>query len=147
MKIQIKKFHQLSLDELYEILKLRVDVFVVEQECAYPELDDLDQKADHVYVLSEDEIISYLRIYYPEPNKAAIGRVVTKAKSRGKGLSRKMMEAAMDFIEKNNSIDKMYLQAQEHLTKFYASFGFKEKSESYLEDGIPHVDMERDNVQ
>lgn len=143
MDNQIKRFHQLSLDELYQILKLRVDVFVVEQNCAYPELDDRDQEAHHLYLQDETTICSYLRIYYPEVTKAAIGRVVTSGKYRGQGLSRKIMESALHFLQGEKQIRSIYLQAQEHLSAFYASFGFEKTSDIYLEDGIPHVDMEK----
>lgn len=142
MEIQIKRFHQLSLDELYQVLKLRVDIFVVEQECAYPELDDKDQDADHLIVAQANQIVSYLRIYYPESTRAAIGRVLTIESFRGQGLSRKMMESALGFLKKQNYIKSIYLQAQEHLANFYASFGFEKTSDVYLEDGIPHIDME-----
>lgn len=145
MEIRIRKFHQLSLDELYQILKLRVDVFVVEQNCAYPELDDKDREAHHLFYTDQGHIVSYLRIYYPSPEKAAIGRVVTQNDYRGKGLSRKMMDEALTFLQGESSIKSIYLQAQDHLSAFYESFGFQKTSDTYLEDGIPHVDMEKDN--
>lgn len=147
MEIQIKRFHQLSLDELYQILKLRVDVFVVEQNCAYPELDNLDQGAQHLFYSENGNVVSYLRIYYPSAERAAIGRVVTLNEYRGKGLSRKMMKEALVFLQNESGISAIYLQAQEHLSAFYESFGFEKTSDTYLEDGIPHVDMEKDNVQ
>ncbi|MEO9803678.1 MAG: GNAT family N-acetyltransferase [Reichenbachiella sp.] len=143
MEIQIKKFRQLSLDELYEILKLRVDVFVVEQKCAYPELDNKDQHANHLIVSNGNQVVGYLRIYYPDPTRAAIGRVLTLESFRGQGLSRKMMEEALSFLQDKSKIETIYLQAQEHLSNFYASFGFEKTSDVYLDDGIPHVDMEK----
>lgn len=141
MKMRIKKFHQLSPDELYELLKLRVNVFVVEQSCAYPELDDKDQTADHLWLSEKSKIISYMRIYYPSKQLAAIGRVVTHMEHRGQGLSREMMKEALYFLKKQNDITRIYLQAQEHLVPFYTSFGFHTASDVYLEDEIPHVDM------
>ncbi|MEO9965825.1 MAG: GNAT family N-acetyltransferase [Reichenbachiella sp.] len=146
MKIEIKTFQQLSLDELYRILKTRVDVFVVEQNCAYPELDNQDQEAHHLLVSDDEKLMSYLRIYYPENSRAAIGRVVTPEEYRGQGLSRKMMEAALEFLEDKSAIGEIYLQAQKYLEKYYASFGFKKSSEVYLEDGIPHIDMIKSNT-
>lgn len=143
MEIQIKKFRQLSLDELYEILKLRVDVFVVEQKCAYPELDNKDQHANHLIVSNGNQVVGYLRIYYTDPTRAAIGRVLTLESFRGQGLSRKMMEEALSFLQDKSKIETIYLQAQEHLSNFYASFGFEKTSDVYLDDGIPHVDMEK----
>lgn len=142
MEIQIKKYHQLSLDELYQILKLRVDVFVVEQNCAYPELDDNDQLADHFFVKNDNKISAYLRVQVVEGDQAKIGRVVTAQNFRGNGSSRKLMDVALANIQKNQSVSKIVLQAQDYLTQFYASFGFEKTSEVYLEDGIPHVDME-----
>lgn len=142
MEIQIKKYHQLSLDELYQILKLRVDVFVVEQNCAYPELDDNDQLADHFFVKNDNKISAYLRVQVVEGDQAKIGRVVTAQDFRGNGSSRILMDVALANIQKNQSVSKIVLQAQDYLTQFYASFGFEKTSEVYLEDGIPHVDME-----
>lgn len=142
MKIQIKKFRQLSLDELYTILKIRVDAFVVEQNCPYPEIDQKDQEALHFLMYQQHEIVSYLRVYYPSPTKAAVGRVVTPPAFRGQGLSRALIAAALDWIKKEGKVESIYLQAQEHLFAFYGSFGFEKRSAVYLEDGIPHVDME-----
>ncbi|WP_420580458.1 GNAT family N-acetyltransferase [Reichenbachiella sp.] len=142
MEIQIKKFHQLSLDELYQILKLRVDVFVVEQDCAYPELDDNDQVSDHFFIKTNDTIKAYLRVQTLNGEKAKLGRVVTAYDFRGNGSSRKLMYAALEAINNNRAIKKAELQAQDYLKGFYASFGFQKISDVYLEDGIPHVDME-----
>lgn len=142
MELQIKKYHQLSLDELYQILKLRVDVFVVEQNCAYPELDDNDQLSDHFFVQNDNKVSAYLRVQMVEGVQAKIGRVVTAQDFRGNGSSRKLMDVALANIQKNQSVSKVVLQAQDYLTQFYASFGFQKCSDQYLEDGIPHVDME-----
>jgi len=142
MVIQIKKYRELSLDELYQILKLRVDVFVVEQNCAYPELDNRDQDADHLIAYNKESVSGYLRIYYPEDSKAAIGRVAISQDYRGQGLARKLMEVALDSLEINDKWKTICLQAQDHLLGFYESFGFKKKSDVYLEDGIPHINME-----
>lgn len=141
MKIQIKKFHQLSLDQLYQLLKLRTDVFVVEQNCAYPELDNLDQDSEHLFVESDGKVKAYLRLSILNASKAKISRVVTAHDFRGKGASRKLVGAALEQIGNHKGIEMAVLQAQDHLTDFYASFGFEKTSDVYLEDNIPHVDM------
>lgn len=140
--IQIKTFQELSLEELYAILKLRVNIFVVEQNCPYPELDNEDQKAIHIYTRKKDEIVAYLRIITNQKDAIRIGRVVTNEAFRGKGLSSKLMEASMVFIKTNYAGSNIILAAQEHLQHFYTKFGFKPISAIYLEDGIPHVDMD-----
>lgn len=142
MNIAIKKFDELSIHTLYAILKLRVDVFVVEQNCPYPEIDGVDQESMHFFIESEATIKAYLRTYTKFKGCAAIGRVITHADYRKDGLGKKLMSEAMAYLQKQEEITTVYLQAQEHLSGFYASFGFKITSKSYLEDGIPHVDME-----
>lgn len=143
--IHIKFFNELSLQELYSFLKLRVDIFVVEQNCPYPELDGADEKSIHLYIKEGDEIVSYVRIIPSKTGTARIGRVVTKMEYRGKGLSSQLMERALEYIREHYPEDTMILSAQEHLQHFYGSFGFKPVSEIYLEDDIPHVDMELKN--
>ncbi len=138
--IKIKPFNQLSLTELYAILKLRVDIFVVEQNCPYPELDGEDEKALHLFIKEAGEIASYLRIIINQP-KTRIGRVITHKDYRGKKLSSKLMEEAMRYIAIHYPDKAITLSAQEHLQHFYAQFGFVSISDMYLEDGIPHVDM------
>ena len=140
--IHIKPFKELTLHELYSFLKLRVDIFVVEQNCPYPELDGADEKAIHLYIKEDDAVIAYLRIIPSKTGTARIGRVVTKIEHRGKGLSSQLMKRAMEYIREHYPEDTMILSAQEHLKEYYGSFGFKAVSEVYLEDGIPHVDME-----
>ena len=140
--IHIKPFKELTLHELYSFLKLRVDIFVEEQNCPYPELDGADEKAIHLYIKEDDGVIAYLRIIPSKTGTARIGRVVTKIEHRGKGLSSQLMKRAMEYIREHYPEDTMILSAQEHLKEYYGSFGFKAVSEVYLEDGIPHVDME-----
>ncbi len=141
MNFIIKDFNNLTLTELYNILKLRVDIFVVEQNCPYPELDGEDEDAVHLFVEEEGEIASYLRIITRQ-EKIRIGRVITHKDHRGKKLSSKLMEEAMVYIKKHFSEKIVILSAQEHLQHFYGKFGFIAVSEMYLDDGIPHVDME-----
>jgi ElaA protein len=144
---QVKTFKQLTLDELYDALKLRIDVFVVEQTCFYPDLDDLDRHPEtrHIFLYSQQgEMIAYARIlakgvcYQAYP---AIGRVIIAEQARGKGIAHQLIQKSLavcsDFFP-NQSIK---ISAQEHLEKFYHSHGFNKCSEMYLEDGIPHISM------
>ncbi len=139
--ISTKKFQELTLEELYSILKLRVDIFVVEQNCPYPELDSNDQESIHLFTNDAEKVVSYLRIITSQP-KTRIGRVVTDVDYRGKNLSSLLMEEAMDYINTHFPTKPILLSAQEHLQPFYRKFGFRPVSDVYLEDDIPHVDME-----
>lgn len=142
MELLIKKFDELSTKELYEILKLRVDVFVVEQKCPYPEIDGIDYNSIHVYYKNGDDIVSYLRIYEDKEDKDTvhIGRVISKY--RKKGLGKLVMNAAIDKIKNLKKYKKINLFGQVYATEFYEKLGFKTVGESFLEDGIPHVKME-----
>lgn len=143
MNWDIKKFDELTVNELYSILKERVDVFVVEQTCPYPECDGKDIKCFHLFAKENDEIIAYLRILPPgvSYDETGIGRVLVKDKHRGKGLAIEMMNRAIKFIQEEMKFKKIKISAQQYLIDFYGSFGFKISSEGYLEDGIPHIDM------
>lgn len=139
----IKTFDELTTEELYKILKLRAEVFVVEQDCVYQDLDEKDKKAYHLFTQSDGEVAAYLRILqkgvsYPE---VAIGRVVTKITHRRKGLAREMMQKAIGYIEGELHESAIKISAQKYLLEFYKSLGFEVISEVYLEDGIEHVEM------
>lgn len=144
MKIVIKKFEELTADELYWILKLRSDVFVVEQQCIYLDCDGKDVRAQHLYVEKDHEIVGYLRILDKGQtfDTLAIGRVVVREDYRRIGLARHMMNKAIMFISDYLKEDVVRLSAQQHLIEFYKSVGFYTISEGYEEDGIPHIDME-----
>ncbi|WP_026826100.1 GNAT family N-acetyltransferase [Exiguobacterium marinum] len=135
-----KAFHELTTIELYRLLALRTEIFVVEQNCPYQEIDGKDEQAIHYWIEEDGEIVSALRVL-TEASPVAIGRVVTKAAHRGKGYSRTLMDAAI----KDFDHETLYLQAQTYVEPFYASFGFKRTSEINNEDGIPHVDMLRES--
>ncbi|HEL9642871.1 MULTISPECIES: GNAT family N-acetyltransferase [Streptococcus] len=143
MQWEIKAFDQLSLQELYGILTLRVDVFVVEQACPYPEVDGKDPNCLHLLGTDEGELVAYLRILPAglSYDEVSIGRVVIKSSHRGKGLGRPMMGQAIHFITNEWKESQIKIGAQAHLEKFYSSLGFEPVSEVYLEDGIPHLDM------
>ena len=141
--IVIKTFSELDKDELYQILRLRSEVFVVEQVCVYQDIDNKDQIAIHLLYKKEDEIIAYTRIfkkgdYYENPS---IGRVVVSKNNRGKDLGKEIMLESMKYIKNNIKAEKIELSAQMYLDTFYKDLGFYSKGQEYLEDGIPHQRM------
>ncbi|WP_077324344.1 GNAT family N-acetyltransferase [Virgibacillus siamensis] len=139
----IKSFSDLSTQELYALLKARVDVFVVEQECPYPELDNYDQQAMHYFLKVNNEIAANVRIL-PAGSKfedVSIGRVLVTEKFRGNGYAKQLMKRSIEFAAAEWNAPKIQIQGQEYLKKFYRELGFKQVSASYLEDGIPHIDM------
>ena len=143
MNWKIKKFNELNLEEIYKILALRNEIFIVEQECPYLDCGDKDLNSYHLFLRENGEIVSYLRILEKgvSYDEISIGRVAVKKSYRGKGISRKMMLKAIEFIENNLSENTIKIQAQAYLLDFYSSLGFKAVSEEYLEDNIPHIDM------
>ena len=143
MNISIKKFNELSLNELYQILQLRSEVFVVEQDCVYQDIDGKDDKALHIIGEVNGEIVAYTRcfdkgFYFEE---AAIGRVVVKDNQRKYGYGHQIMKASIEAIKHHFGTEKIKLSAQQYLIKFYESHGFTSIGEGYLEDGIPHIAM------
>ena len=143
MNFILKTFDQLTNNELYNILKERTAVFVVEQNCPYLEVDGKDLQSYHLYIEENDEIIAYLRILprgvsYEE---LSIGRVLVKKEHRGKKLGHQLMAFALQFIQNELNETTIKIQAQAYLLNFYASFGFQAISEIYLDDNIPHIDM------
>ena len=145
----IKNFSELSTEEIYNILKLRSEVFVVEQNCVYQDIDEKDQKATHLFIEKNNEIIAYTRIFkkgdYYEENPS-IGRVVVSKKERGKNLGKEIMLNSIEFIKKELEGRKIELSAQKYLDKFYTDLDFYSEGEDYLEDGIPHQRMFYDLV-
>ncbi len=140
---QLKTFEELTNEQLYNIIKERLNIFVVEQDCPYPELDDLDQQSFHLFNEEEGEIKAYCRILEAgvKYQEASIGRVIVKEKYRRNGLATQLLNNAIDFMSNGLNETKIKIQAQDYLRDFYSSFGFQPISEVYLEDGIPHVDM------
>ncbi len=138
-----KTFKELSIDELYSILKLRSEVFVVEQDCVYQDIDEKDKKAFHVLGLINDDIVAYARIFKPGDyfEEAAIGRVVVDKKHRGFGYANEIMKFSILAAEDLFNQSKIKVSAQTYLKKFYNNLGFKQVGEEYLEDGIPHIAM------
>ena len=147
IKWQHKSFEQLTVNELYDILKLRQDVFVIEQECIYPDIDDVDKTATHLFAYSEEGegIYAYLRILAPgvKYKEVAMGRVLTSESSRGTGMGKALMAQALKVVEKEYPKQAIKISAQVYLIKFYRDFRFLVVSEPYDEDGIQHIDMLR----
>ena len=143
MQIEIKAFEELSLQELYQLLQLRSEVFVVEQDCVYQDIDGKDQKALHVLGFVDQRIVAYTRIF-PQNfyfEQAAIGRVIVKQEYRKAQLGHEILKASIEAIREHYGTDTIKLSAQTYLTKFYESHGFVQTGEGYLEDGIPHIAM------
>ena len=144
---EIKQFKELTPARLYELLRLRVDVFVVEQACPYPELDGKDIHPDtvHVAIRVNGCLAAYLRILAPGVSYpgVSLGRVVTAKAFRGKGLSHKLIEKGVELIRVKWPGISIQIGAQKYLKAFYQSHGFEVVSKIYLEDGIPHIDMVR----
>lgn len=145
MQTIVKSFNELTIDELYSILKLRSEVFVVEQDCVYLDIDDKDQKALHVYIKKEDLVIGYTRLFNKGDyfDEASIGRVVTHQNYRKDGLGHVLMKDSIEAIKTNYKTSEITISAQKHLKRFYESHQFYQVGKEYLEDGIPHIRMER----
>ena len=143
LRIQTKSFQELSTNEVYAILQLRSEVFVVEQDCIYQDIDGKDQKALHVIGVKEGRIVAYTRIFRPGDyhKEASIGRVVVKDSERDHGYGADIIRASVDAIKDYFLSTVIHISAQTYLKKFYNSLGFKEIGEAYLEDGIPHIGM------
>jgi ElaA protein len=143
MKWTNHKFEELSGREVYEMLKLRVDVFIVEQNCAYHEVDGYDYDSIHIFCLDEVGVAAYARLLptgvkYPEPS---IGRVIVRPDKRGTGLAHELMRRSVNYITTEWQPEKIRLQAQHHLADFYGKHQFKAVSDPYSDGGIPHIDM------
>ena len=143
IKTSVKTFNKLTTNELYDLLQLRSEVFVVEQDCVYQDIDRKDQKALHVLGLKNDKIVAYTRIFKPGDyfEQASIGRVVVKEKERHFKYGYDIMNASIDAIKTHFNQTTIKISAQTYLRKFYKNLGFKQIGEEYLEDGIPHLAM------
>jgi ElaA protein len=144
-RVDARRLEEFSALELHDLLKMRVDVFVVEQKCPYPEIDGKDKLALHLRLIQGSDLLAAARIFAPAEaaGPAKIGRVVVSPAHRGKRLGDAVMREAISLCEDRFPACTIALSAQSHLKAFYASFGFEACSAEYLEDGIPHVDMFR----
>ncbi len=138
-----KTFDELSTQELYQILRLRSGIFVVEQNCVYQDIDNKDQKALHLFGIVEGEIIAYSRLFKPGDyfEFSSIGRVVVAEKHRDKNFGHELIDQSILEINRRFNIQNITISAQLYLKKFYESHGFVATSETYLEDDIPHIEM------
>ncbi|WP_163515117.1 GNAT family N-acetyltransferase [Gelidibacter japonicus] len=145
LNIIVKTFKELTLEELYAILQLRSEIFVVEQNCVYQDIDYKDQNALHIIGYKNDGIVAYTRVFKPDENfdHAGIGRVLVKFGERHLKYGYAIMEASIRVIEDTYHETKIRISAQAHLKRFYNNLGFVEIGEQYLEDGIPHIGMEK----
>lgn len=141
MELVIKHFSELTLDELYDVIQARVDVFVVEQKCPYRELDDKDRNAYHIFLRDENGIAAYLRTLDRGAafEEVSIGRIITVR--RGQGFGAEIMCEGIKFAVKQYSADKIKIMAQHYAKGFYEKFGFKQCSEPFDDDGIEHINM------
>ncbi|NVN17105.1 GNAT family N-acetyltransferase [Muricauda sp. HICW] len=143
MQVSVKSFNELSTEELYQILRLRSEVFVVEQDCVYQDVDNKDQKALHVIGVKEGEVVAYTRVFKPGDyfDNVSIGRVVVSQDQRKYGLGKQIMQASLSAIDEKFPNKPIEISAQSYLLKFYSDLGFSAFGEEYLEDGIPHTRM------
>ena len=147
MKWTLKTFDQLSIDELHDIIQLRINVFVVEQNCPYPELDGKDGKAYHFFGRNDQgRIVAYTRIFAPGDyySQPAIGRVVVDSAHRGDGTGHALMLGTIRSTKELFGDLEIKIGAQKYLVTFYEKLGFINTQEEYIEDGIPHVYMIRE---
>ena len=145
LKTEVLSFEELNTQQLYDLLQLRSEVFVVEQDCVYQDIDGKDQKALHVLGYSNYKLVAYTRIFKPGDyfNEASIGRVVVKASYRMHKYGYDIMNASIEAVIKNYKTSEIRISAQTYLKSFYNNLGFVEVGEEYLEDGIPHINMLR----
>ena len=143
LSIKTKKFEELTINELYGLLQLRSEVFVVEQDCVYQDIDYKDQKALHILGFKNDKIVAYTRVFKSGDyfKYASIGRVVVAENERKFKYGYDIMKASIKAILDNYNETTIKISAQTYLTKFYNNLGFKQIGEEYLEDGIPHIAM------
>lgn len=144
IRIEIKPFKELFIEELYQVLALRNRIFIVEQNCVYEDIDDSDHKADHLMFWDGDTLVAYARLFdygIKYDNAACIGRVLVERGYRKFGFGHQLIKQAVRYINENYATQSIEIGAQEHLSAFYKSHGFRITSECYLEDGIPHIQM------
>ena len=143
LDFKIKKFEFLTTSELYDILQLRAEVFVVEQDCVYQDVDGKDQDAVHVMGYKNEKLVAYTRIFGPGGyfENASIGRVVVQENERAHTYGYDLMNTSIEAVERYYNETTIKISAQTYLKRFYNNLGFKEVGEGYLEDGIPHIGM------
>ena len=143
MQVEVKTFEELGVEELYKLLQLRSEIFVVEQECLFLDLDDKDQSALHVLGWEGQELAGYARIFGPGDSfkEASIGRVAVRERFRGAGLGMQVMKESIRAAKRRFGPINIALSAQKYLRQFYTDLGFTAEGKEYTEDGIPHIRM------
>ncbi len=143
LKTKIKTFKELTTQELYDVLQIRAEIFVVEQDCVYQDLDGKDQKALHILGYKSGKMVAYTRVFKPGDyfKEASIGRVVVKENERQHKYGYAIMKASIEAIKNHYNETAIRISAQTYLRRFYSNLEFKEVGEEYLEDGIPHIHM------
>ena len=137
-----KEFNELTLNELYLILKIRQEVFIVEQKCFYLDCDDLDQKSIHILGYRDDFLVCYMRVLKNKKNNLFIlGRILVSKKYRSLGLGIELMKRIISFLKTKNPSYSLEMSAQTYLIDFYKKFDFHVKGEEYLDAGVPHIKM------
>lgn len=142
LKLSARRFPELTVEELYDLLALRAEVFVVEQACAYLDPDGCDREATHLLGTRDGALVAYAR-WYPEAGRVRLGRIATAPAARGRGYGRDVVEEALRRIAADHPDRSVLLHAQAYLQGFYESLGFTPVGEPFDEDGIPHVAMVR----
>ena len=142
MGLIIKHFKDLNTNELFNIYKLRISVFVVEQNCPYQEVDDIDKNAYHLFLIENNDILAYARVFSIDDSTMAIGRVI--ATKRRCGLGSNILQAAINLAKEQDLVKKIIIEAQTYAKPFYEKQGFYQISDEFLEDGIPHIKMKLD---
>ncbi|MCF2856246.1 GNAT family N-acetyltransferase [Pseudoalteromonas sp. SMS1] len=139
-----RTYRELSHDEIFMMFKARVDIFVVEQACAYPEIDDIDRDLNtrHILFLEQGCLKAYARCYPKSDTVVAIGRVLITPESRGSGMGYTLMHAALACVKQHYPDSQVHIAAQSYLQPFYCKLGFEPMGDVYLEDGIEHIDMQ-----
>lgn len=140
MKLIAKKFNELTTTQLYEILKARSEIFIIEQNIHYQDMDDFDYDSLHCFFMEDNKITAYLRAFYKDENTVKIGRVLTL--NHGNGIGRQLLEQSLTAIREKMKCKKILVDAQKHAVGFYEKFGFKVTSEDFLEEGVLHNTME-----
>ena len=142
MRLEVKAWNKLSRKEINDVFSLRSEVFIVEQECIYQDVDGKDEKADHVLLIVNNKLAGYTRVFNENTyfKEASFGRAVVKKIHRGKGYGHFLVEKSLEHLKQQQQ-SPIKISAQSHLKEFYSSHGFVAKGKEYMEDGIPHTAM------
>ena len=142
MRLEVKAWNKLSRKEINDVFSLRSEVFIVEQECIYQDVDGKDEKADHVLLIVNNKLAGYTRVFNENTyfKEASFGRAVVKKPHRGKGYGHFLVEKSLEHLKQQQQ-SPIKISAQSHLKEFYSSHGFVAKGKEYMEDGIPHTAM------